>query len=179
MTKLSAPTGYTMHNELCCLFPAAVSIHVELRSSSADSNKSTENRLMIQLRSLGPPGTDNPAEEVISRKSEEILSLERQVNQELMRLGITTHQFTFVLKHSIISHFMSKSDEQLHQLREHYETGLMKAVLERIFSLLAGRQVDIGQLRWTTEEYQKCQQQFSAITSKPRFFGNCRHFQIP
>ena len=118
------------------------------------------------MSSLGPPGTAADKDEDIAGKEEAIASLKTQVNKELERLGVKGYHFTLVPKKSIQSYFACESKDQLDQLHEHYQSGLMKSVLERIFSLLAGDQVNIGQLRWTTEEHQKCQQQFSALTGK-------------
>ena len=113
---------------------------------------------MTQLRSLGPPGTED--------KQEELAQKIQELDKELEKLGIEEYQLTLTKTKSIQSYFVCESEEQLHQLHEHYESGLMKDVLERICSLLNGEQVDIGQVQWATEDYQKCQQQFSAFTSK-------------
>ena len=149
-----------MHNKPCCLFPAAVSVHAELSSSSADSNVSTERMVVTQLESLGPPGA--------LPKEAELSNVKEQLKRHLQRLGIDWGQFAVRVSNSIESYFLCESDQQLYQLRQHYESGLMKDVLERIFSLLAGERVNVGRLRWTTQEYEKCRQQFSALASKPR-----------
>ena len=112
---------------------------------------------MKQLRSLGPPGTEHQHEE-LAQKTQDL-------NKHLEKLGIKGVRFTVVQTNSIQSYFICESEEQLDELHEHYESGLMKDVLERIFSLLAGEQVNIS-LRWTTDEYQKSQQQFSALRSE-------------
>ena len=155
-----------MYKKICCLFSVAASVHAELSPSSAGaSNESTEKKVVTQLSSLGPPGAASEEDEDLAGKEEAIANLKKQVNAELKKLGVKRHQFTLVPKKSIKSYFVCESEEQLHQLRIHYESGLLKDMLERIFSLLAGEQVNIG-LRWTAEEYRICQQQFSALMSK-------------
>ena len=110
---------------------------------------------MTQLQSLGPPGKQSEQDEDIAGKEEAIASLERQVNTELERLGVTSHQFILVSKNSINSYFLCDSGELVHQLHGHYESGLMRDVLERIFNLLAGEKLNISRLQWITEEYQQ------------------------
>ena len=129
-----------------------------LSPSPDETNESTENRIVTLLQSLGPPGT--------LPKEDELSNVKEQVRSHLQRLGIDWDQFTSRVSNSIESYFLCESEQQLSELREHYETGLMKAVLESIFSLLAGEQMHIGQLLWTTGEYQNSQQQFSALMSK-------------
>ena len=76
----------------------AASVHVELSPSSADSAESAEKRILTQLRSLSPPGTQREEDEDIGAKEEKIASLKTQVNEELQRLGVSRNQFTFVPK---------------------------------------------------------------------------------
>ena len=139
------------------VFSVVASVHAELDPSSGESSESTENTIVTQLRSLGPPGTE--------REQKEIANKVTQLDTELGKLGLTIRQLVVAPTNSIKSYFICESDDLLHRLRGHYESGLMKNVLERIFSLLAGKEVKIARLRWTTEEYQKCQQQFSALSS--------------
>ena len=119
---------------------------------------------MSRFRSFDPAGNQSEQEEVLAAKKEAIASLERQVNRELKRLGVTGCHFTLVQGSSINSYFLCESELQVRLLHGHYESGLMKDVLENIFSLLAGEKVNIYQHEWTTEKRPKCQQQFRQLS---------------
>ena len=170
---------------LLCSLSVAVPVDADL-APSPDSPESIENKIVTQLRSLGPPGTEHQQEEIATKIN--------GINGELEKLGVTIQQLVLAPKNSIKSYIICESEEQLRQLREHYESGLMKYVLERIFSLLAGQQVIIDHLWWRREEYQKCQQEFSELRSKSLYLqmaggifhkidmayvGSCHFFNTP
>ena len=126
--------------------------------ASGARTESIENRIVAQLRSLGPPGTEQEQAEIAHKIN--------GINSELEKLGVTIQQLVLVPKNSIKSYFICEFEEQLHQLRGHYESGLMREVLGRIFSLLAGEHVNISRLYWAMEEYYQCLKQFSALIGK-------------
>jgi hypothetical protein len=60
---------------------------------------------------------------------------------------------------SIGCYFIVCSDERLMQLRGRFVSGVMKNVLQKIFTLLASTDIVISHLRWDSEEYLQNMQQ--------------------
>ena len=102
--------------------------------------QSAEGRIVTALTSLGLPGTHSELDEVANTA--------KQVETHLKKVGIPWDCFKAYLANSINVCFTYESQDQLLELREHYESGKMKEVLQTIFSLLAGEDVNV-ELRWT------------------------------
>jgi hypothetical protein len=58
------------------------------------------------------------------------------------------------------------------QLRGHFVSGVMKNVLEKIFTLLANTDVVISHLRWDSKEYWQSMQQLMDFNPRGQFIIN-------
>jgi hypothetical protein len=84
---------------------------------------------------------------------EEKKKLRAELDQDLNQIGQSSRGVA-LSEGSIKCFFVCQSVEQLKALREHYNSGLMKDVLERVFSLLAGESIALRDLKWTFSEYE-------------------------
>ena len=130
-----------------CMFQAAAVVVAKL------SEQSTENNIVSQLRSLYVK-QDDP-EKV---KKEHLLT---EINNNLEKLGVDTNRLILTVANSIWCYFICTSEEQLKQLRRHFESGLMRNVLMKMFTLLAnnGDIVMTHPLKWDSRDYHKSLQE--------------------
>ena len=114
-----------------------VVVHAELlEQTTSFSVQTTELVIVARLRYLVSQqrslcDTDNDAEK---QKRKEIIS---KLNSLLEELGFDYNKFTLVKGNNIWCYFICMSEEHLSHLRQHYESGLMKSVLSKIFTLVA------------------------------------------
>jgi hypothetical protein len=113
--------------------------------------------------------------DVVERRIESRLAALRTVNDDEMRaaaskldsflslLGIKRGRFWARKTKSITTLFICESVEQLHLLYEHYKSGWMKRVLEKVFTCLADEPVEICRLEWATDQYDSCLHQFGTF----------------
>jgi hypothetical protein len=113
-------------------------IHAEILQPSSGSIESVETNIVYRLKS------------VIMAGREPILT---ELKKQLSQLGVDWCRFILSTGNSIESYFLCDSMEQLKALREHYESGLMRVVLEGIFTLLADEDITIHELKWPTAKY--------------------------
>ena len=140
----------------CCVFMPEVAavFHATLSLPSSISDiQSIETNIVSQIRSLSVKNSNQ--QEDYERKKQVLTEL----HDRLKELGVEGWRFTLSKQDSIASHFVCDSAEQLRTLGGHFESGLMKDALEKIFTLLAGKVVSICQLGWSPEEYNDCLQQ--------------------
>ena len=125
------------------LFACLVAVIVEARLE----NPSTESDLVSKLRLLYVKN-DDPEKE----RKEKLLA---DINSWLKELGADGDNFTVTKGNSIWCFFMCSSEQQLHQLREHFLSGLMTNILMKIFKLLADDDdvVMTHPLKWNSEDY--------------------------
>jgi formyltetrahydrofolate synthetase len=131
------------------LIIAAAATYAVLNQPASGNTASAEMKIVSRVKSLKMAKT---AEEENQIKME-LGSLQEELNNLLKELGVDDRRFTLSTGNSIESYFICDSVEQLKALRGHYESGLMKTVLERIFTLLAGETITIHELKWPAEEY--------------------------
>jgi hypothetical protein len=124
------------------LTAVAAVTHAVLNEPASGNTESAETKIVAFLKSLEA-----------AKSAEEENQIEMELNSLLQELGVNKCRFTLLTGNSIESYFICDSGEQLKELRGHYESGLMKAVLERIFTLLAKETITIRDLKWPTEEY--------------------------
>jgi hypothetical protein len=104
-----------------CFYSVAVRLHAETNLPS-----SAEDTIESELRSIND-GANNPG----------IESRRRRLNEMLGKLHVDVTQFFLKKGNSIWCFIICTNAEQLHQLYEHYQSGLMEKVLEKAFVLLA------------------------------------------
>jgi hypothetical protein len=120
----------------------AAATHAVLDQPASGNTASAEIKIVSLLKSLK-----------MAKTAEEKNQIEIELISLLKELGVDERRFTLSTGNSIESYFICDSVEQLKALRGHYESGLMKKVLERIFTLLAGETITIHELKWPAEEY--------------------------
>jgi hypothetical protein len=115
-------------------------------------------------------------EDKIESQYEELRFAEEDPRNERMKkfkeeMGLDPNCKLAMLKktQSIGCYFVVSCEERLMQLRGHFVSGVMKNVLEKIFTLLANTDIVISHLRWDSKEYLQSMQQL--LNSKAR--GQC------
>ena len=144
-------------------------MHVVL-SSKSDNIHVIEGKIVTEVDEIRAVDTEQLKDSILAYKAKELKQLLRE-------LDVPLSKFLAMISESIMAYFICESEKHLHQLRGHYKTGLMKDVLERIFCLLAGEQVNIVQLQWTDEEYTETWRLFDEVPSmkiNPIFFNKFR-----
>ncbi len=126
---------------LYLLTTVAVATHAVLSQPASGNTASAETKIVSLLKSLK-----------MAKRGEGENKIELELNNLLKELGVEKWRLTLSTGNSIDSYFICDSVEQLKELRGHYESGLMKTVLERIFSLLAGETITIHELKWPSGE---------------------------
>jgi hypothetical protein len=134
---------------LYLLTTVAAATHAVLNQPASGNIASAETKIVSLLKSLKMAKTAEEKNQI----EVELDSLQEELNNLLKELGVDNRRFALLTGNSIESYFICDSTEQLKALRGHYESGLMKTVLERIFSLLAGEKITIHEFKWPTEEY--------------------------
>jgi hypothetical protein len=79
----------------------------------------------------------------------------RLLNEMLGKLGVDVTAFSLKKGNSIWCFIICTNAQQLKQLYKHYQSGLMKKVLEEVFVLLADRKERqlIRRLTWDLEDF--------------------------
>ena len=108
-----------------------------------------ETKIVYRLRAMGVVDDELQDDSVVS------------IWTRLLNRLCIKHRSLFVLKiNSISSLFICESVEELRLLREHYKSGLIKEVLQELFTVLADEPVEISRLEWTEDQYVSCVHQF-------------------
>lgn len=152
---------------LLCLVPAVV--HAELQQPSTDSAESMENNIISNLRSLCIMTNDDPLKE----EKEKILSKINILFAQLTGLDFDSSKLALVKGNSILCFFLCSSEKQIKQLWSYYMSGLMKHVLEKVFTLLVNNDeaVVIRELQWELEECHRSVQRVNELNA----FGLCHY----
>jgi hypothetical protein len=116
----------------------AVSVHAELKQPSSFSLEAVEDKIVsVNIRMA----TDDPRYEALKKY--------------LTELNIEPSDVHLVHSESIECFFICSSIECLMQLRRLFESGVMKNVLQNIFTLLMNGDelIVINQLKWDSKNY--------------------------
>jgi hypothetical protein len=104
------------------------------------------------------------SESTIERKFKSLITTDDAQNRPIKvklketieQLGIDYSLFALVKADGITCYFICTSEQLLQQLHEHFAHGLMKRILEKIFTLLVNArhcEVFIDELRWDPKEF--------------------------
>ena len=101
-------------------------------------------------------------------KKEEKETCLAQLETYIIPLGSMDRKLVLVIGESIRCYFICTSDEELQQLRQHYDSGLMKNILEKIFTPLADNDetICIRHLKWDLNDYNDCVRGFSSLNER-------------
>lgn len=112
-------------------------------------------------------------EEQIESQYEAFRFAEEDPRLELMKkfkekMGLDARCVLAALKkqQGIVCYFIVSSEGSLKQLRGHFESGVMKKWLKRIFMLLVSPDVVISHLKWDSEEYRQSMEQLISIKAR-------------
>jgi hypothetical protein len=126
-----------------CVYSVAIRLHAETSLPS-----STEDAIQSELRSIND-GANDPG----------IETKKRRLNDILGKLGVDVTRIFLKKGNSIWCFIICTNAEQLQQLYEHYQSGLMENVLEEAFAFLADM-VDksisgrlIHRLTWNLDDF--------------------------
>ena len=125
----------------------AVSVHAELKQPSSCSIEATEDKIVYNFHLAA----DDPRNEALKKC--------------LAELNLQPRDMHLVHSESIECFFICSSVEQLMQLYRHFESGVMKNVLQNIFTLLINGDelIVINQLKWISKDYREGVQQLNQL----------------
>lgn len=117
-----------------------------MRSSSDEDLKERERRIVSLFEDL--------------KRSPELQSKAKrlsQIEEELRRITMNTDRVSMTPGRSIDTIFLCQSLDEIHQLRAHYDSGLLQDVLRKVFTLLAdiSEHIDIKVCEWETGMYKR------------------------
>ena len=124
-----------------------MSIRTEICSENEDF---LESRITSTLQDL---------QTSVEGDSVKMAKFKKLLEEQLKKLAINdVGQMNLEKRHSVDATIMSKSLRHLKQLRAHYESGLMKTVLENIYTLLAdnNQAVNVRNISWDIMNYNDC-----------------------
>ena len=128
--------------------PVAVSVYAELKQPSSFSLEAVEDKIVsVNIRLAA----DDPRYEALKKC--------------LTELNIEPSDMILIHSESIECCFICSSVEQLMQLRRHFESGVMKNVLQNIFTLLINGDelIVINQPKWNSKNYGEGVQQLNKL----------------
>ena len=125
----------------------AVSVHAELKQPSSCSIEATEDKIVYNFHLAA----DDPRNEALKKC--------------LAELNLMPGDVHLVQSESIECCFICSSVEQLMQLHRHFESGVMKDVLQNIFTLLMNcdELIVINHLKWDSKNYWEGVQQLNPL----------------
>ena len=132
-----------------CVCQVAVSVHAELKQPSTISLEAMEDKIVSEYKIR--LASDDPRNEALKKC--------------LAELNLEPRDVHLVHSESIECCFICSSVEQLMQLRRHFESGVMKNVLQNIFTLLINDDelIVINQLKWNSKNYGEGVQQLNKL----------------
>lgn len=124
----------------------AVETHAEIEQTVEEDGSVIERRIVAMFEELKRSAI----------REEKLEQLEAQ----LERIAMDSDQVS-MSSGSIYTIFICRSASELQQLRNHFESELLKEVLEQIFTLLAGinEHIFIKYYKWDQGMFNKCLQQ--------------------
>ena len=128
-------------------YPAAAEFRVVLDQPPTESLVQLENDIVEKYESLMIQAGDKQKQ------------LRQQVRDRLSAVDVGLDQVAIQHGTSLRIIIIRTSLQQLEQLREHYNSGVLKDVLEAVFVLLSGRDVRISSAEWKEEQFEKCRRQ--------------------
>ena len=130
-------------------FVIAVAVHSELEQSRSASVRYAEDTILAQFRSI----LDQIRSVADPEHNQRLLN---EMNGELNRIQTRIGQIFLRKGGSIVSYFICTLQEQLQQMRGHFNCGLMKYVLESVYILLYGEveKICICRIHWNQTDYQ-------------------------
>jgi aminoglycoside N3'-acetyltransferase len=122
-----------------CVCQVAVSVHAEMKQPSSFSIEVIEDKIVSEYKIR--LAADDPRNEPLKKC--------------LAELHLQPRDVLLVHSESIECCFLCSSTEQLMQLRRLFESGVMKNVLQNIFTLLMNGDelIVINQLKWDPKNY--------------------------
>ena len=132
-----------------CVCQVAVSVHAELKQPSSFSLEVTEDKIVSEFKIRF--AANDPRKQALIKY--------------LAELNSEPGDVYLVHSESIECFFICSSVEHLMQLRRHFESGVMKNVLQNIFTLLINDDelIVINELKWNSKNYWEDVQQLNKL----------------
>ena len=130
--------------------------HAVIEEPSSGSVEKTEDSIVSRKNSVSSTDKNNPQEE--SKKK-----LRAKLSETIKKLK--SKNFILRKRNSILCCFICTSEDELHLLKQHYDDGVLRSVLEQIFTILAKdeKSIRIRHLHWDPNEYSNCLQRLRRL----------------
>ena len=128
----------------------AVSVHAELKQPSSCSIEATEDKIVYNFDLAADDPRNNAVKKLLAE-----LNIENIEHRDMLLVHSDSTECCLICT----------SAEQLMQLRRHFESGVMKNVLQNIFTLMMNGDelIVIDQLKWDPKNNWGSVQQFSKL----------------
>jgi len=126
-----------------CDVSAVVGVDAELDVRSVNDVSETENVIVSQWREVS---------------ADEQLELRHTFDEILRPLGFKTRLLVMSRANSIALYFICLTLSAVMSLRDHWRTGQLDVIVQKLFTLLysASRKVGVKRLIWPVLEYEQC-----------------------
>ena len=125
---------------------AAAEMRVVLQPSGNESVEQVEDEVVNKYREVMTQYAGDPVRQ-------------NRLRDRLSAVDVDLDQLAIQHGKSLRIIIIRSSVQQLELLREHYNSGVFKDVLEAVFILLSGRDVRISSVEWKEEQFEKCRRQ--------------------
>ena len=126
-----------------CDVSAVVGVDAELDERSVNDVSETENVIVSQWRDVS---------------AQEKHELRDKVDEILRPLGLQTRLLVMERANSIALYFICLTLSAVMSLRDHWRTGQLDVIVQKLFTLLysASRKVGVKRLSWPLTDYERC-----------------------
>jgi len=146
-----------------CDVSVVVSIDAELDKSSVDDVAKCEDRIVSQSRDLLTAGSRSQIQHIVD-----------ELDDVLRPLGLETKLVVLSRANSIALFFLCMTLSALLSMRDHWRTGQLTYIVQKLFTFLAGftdrvgctRDVFVKKLTWPLTDYERCAEFFHTLQGK-------------
>lgn len=140
----------SVHFLCIVLFVLVADLHADL---SGDGG-AVETKIVSRLRAIEMGTIDDESQD------SSVMATWMSISE---RLGFNRLQIFARRTNSISLMIICDSAEELRLLRDHFDSGLVKEVLQELFTVLADQPVEISHLEWTKDQYDSCVHHFGML----------------
>ena len=144
----------SVHVKCLVLFVSVAELLADLSLPSSGNIDAAEDRIVSCLRAKEMGTIDDELQD------DSVMTTWMRISK---RLGLNRLRILALKRNSISSLFICESVEELRLLREHYDSWLIKKVLQELFTVLVDEPVEISRLEWTEDQYDSCVHHFGML----------------
>ena len=137
-----------------CNVTAVIGIDAELDELSVDDVNQYEDRIVSQSRDLLSAGSR--------------AEIQQELDEVLHRFGLQTRLVVVEKAHSLALYFICLTLFALTRLRNQWNSGQLRDIVQSVFTLLSGatREVRVKRLLWSQTDYERSEEFLSSLPGK-------------